>query len=65
MVRILPNPRKGSGTGSPKYQLNLKQSIVFGEKVSLREIGRIFFVKIRNFKLWKMPKLLNFWFPEG
>jgi len=21
--------------------------------------------KLRNFKLWKMPKLLNFRFPEG
>ena len=25
----------------------------------------IFFIKIRNFKLWETPKLLNFRFPEG
>ena len=31
----------------------------------LREIGRIFSIEIRNMKLWKMPKLLNFTFPEG
>ena len=37
---------------------------VFGVK-SLREIGRIFSTEIRNFKLWKMPKLLNFRLPEG
>ena len=29
-------------------------------KLSLREIGRIFSIKIRNFELWRMPKLLNF-----
>jgi len=38
-------------------------SKIFG--VSLKEIGRIFSIKIRNFQLWKMPKLLNFKFPEG
>jgi len=43
---------------------NPLQPEVFGEKFSFREIGRIFSVKIRNFKLWKMPKLLNFTFPE-
>jgi len=38
---------------------------VFGMKFSLREVGGIFSTKIRNFKLWKMPKLLNFMFSEG
>jgi len=38
---------------------------VFGVKFSLREIGRIFSIKIRNFKLWKMPKLLNLKFLGG
>ena len=33
--------------------------------VSLREIGRIFAIKLRNFKLRKMPKYLNFRFPKG
>jgi len=32
---------------------------VFGLKLSLKEIRRIFTTKKRNFKLWKMPKLLN------
>ena len=34
-------------------------------KFSLREIRGIFPIKLRNFKLWKMTKLLNFRFPEG
>jgi len=34
-------------------------------KFSLREIGRIFSIKIPNFKLWEMPKILNLRFPEG
>jgi len=42
-----------------------KQPKVFGVKFSLREIGGIFFIKIRNFKLWKIPKLINFGFPAG
>jgi len=29
---------------------------LFGVKFSLREIQRIFSIKIRNFKLWEMPK---------
>jgi len=31
------------------------QPKVFGVKFSLREIERIFYIDIRNFKLWKMP----------
>jgi len=42
----------------------LKQPKVFGVK-SLREIGRIFSIQTRNFKLGKMPKSINFRFPEG
>jgi len=34
-------------------------------KFSYREIGKDFFIKIRNFKLWKMSKLLDSRFPEG
>jgi len=33
-------------------------------KFSLAEI-RTFLIKIRNFKLWEMPKLSNFRFPEA
>jgi len=33
-------------------------------KFTLREIGRVFSIEIRNIKLWKMPKLLNFRFLE-
>jgi len=34
-------------------------------KLDLRETGRIFYTITRNFKLWEMPKLLNFRFLEG
>jgi len=34
-------------------------------KFSLREVGRKFSIELRNFKVWKMPKLLNFRFSEG
>ena len=34
-------------------------------KFRLTENGRIFSTKIRSFKFWKMPKLLNLRFPEG
>jgi len=34
-------------------------------KFSLREIGRIISIKIRNFKLWKRRKLINIRLPEG
>ena len=37
----------------------------FGVKFSSREIESIVTIEIRNFKLWEMPKLLNFRFPEG
>jgi len=45
--------------------VNPKQPKVLGLKFSLGDIGRIFAIKICNFKLWKMPKLLNFRFPDG
>jgi len=37
----------------------------FKVKFGLREIQRIFTIELRYFKLWKMPKLLNFRFPEA
>jgi len=39
------------------FNLNPLQPKVFGVKFSFREIGRIFLTKIRNLKLFKMPKL--------
>jgi len=40
---------------SPKYlEWNLAEE----------KLGGIFYFHIRNFKLWKMPKLLNYKFPE-
>jgi len=33
-------------------------------KISLRANEKIFPIKLRNFKLWKMPELLNSRFPE-
>jgi len=44
--------------------LKPQQPKVFGVKFSLREIRRIFAIKLRNFELWKMPKSLNLRFPE-
>jgi len=44
---------------------NPKQPKVFVVKFSSRKIERIFLIEIRNFKLWKMPKLLNFRFRDG
>ena len=38
-------------------KVNLLQPKVLGVKFGLRELGRIFFIKIRNFKLLKMLKL--------
>jgi len=56
----------GSNHGIPFLNsINPLQPKVFGVKFRFREIGRIFPTKIRNFKLCKMPKLLNFRFPEG
>jgi len=46
-------------------QFNPQQPKVFGIKFGSREIKKIFSIELRNFKLWKMPKLLNFRFPEG
>jgi len=43
--------------------INPEQPKVFGVKFSLREIERIFSIEVRNSKLWKMPKQLNFRFP--
>jgi len=40
------------------------QHKVFGVKLGLREIENIFSTIIHNFKLLKMPKLLNFRFLE-
>jgi len=34
-------------------------------EIQLKRNGKDFFIKIRNFKLWKMPKQLNLRFPEG
>jgi len=47
------------------FAINPYSLKVFGVKFGLRKIGRIFSIKIRNIKLWKMPKLLNFVFTEG
>ena len=44
---------------------NPKQPKVFRVKINFREIWGIFAIKLRNFKLTEMPKLLNFRFPEG
>jgi len=35
------------------------------EKFSLREIRTIFRIELRDLKLWEMPELLNFRFPQG
>jgi len=45
--------------------INPYQPKVFEVKFRLREIGKILFTKISNFKLWKIPKVLNLRFPEG
>jgi len=47
------------------HYVNPWQPKVFGVKFSLREIRRTFPIKLRNLKLWKMPKLLIFRFPQG
>jgi len=47
------------------FNVNPQQPRVFRVKFSFREIGGTFSTKIRNFKLWEMPKLLNFRFSEG
>jgi len=58
-----PMKRKGKyNGGSGLTVLELIHSIWSG---SFREIGSIFPIKILNFKLWKMPKLLHLRFPEG
>jgi len=50
---------------SIKTSINPKQPKVFGEKLSLSEIGSIFSTEVRNFKLWEMPKLFNLSFQKG
>jgi len=52
-------------TSQLSHYLNPQQPKVFRAKFSLRGIGRFFPIKIRNFKLWKMPELIIFSFPEG
>jgi len=39
-----------------------QQPELFGVKFSLKEYPRIFSIKLHHFKLWKMPKILNFRF---
>jgi len=46
------------------FLVNPQQPKITGVKFSSEEIGRIFSTKIRDFKLWKMPQLLNFRLPE-
>jgi len=46
------------------YLINPQQPKVFGVKFSLGKIRRTFPIILRNFERWKMPKLLNFRFPE-
>jgi len=47
------------------FFFNPQQPKIFGVKFSLRAIKRIFLIKLRNSKLWKMSKLLNFRLSEG
>jgi len=54
-----------TGHSLRSVNINPQQPKVFGVKFSLGEIRGIFHIKLGNFKLWKMPKLLNFKFPEG
>jgi len=44
--------------------VNPQQPKVFGAKFRLKEVRRIFLIELRNFKLWKMPKLLTLRFLE-
>jgi len=65
--------KRGNYVSMKRNQLNILdkiclvplQPIVFGVKFSFKKMGRIFSIKIRNFKIWEMPKLLNFRTPEG
>jgi len=47
-----------------KNRILIHSSPYFGVKFSFREIRRILLIKLRNFKLWEIPKSLNSWFPE-
>jgi len=49
-----------AGNQSPLLPLNPLRLRLLAVKFSLREIGKIFSIEIRNFKPWKMPKLLKF-----
>jgi len=46
-----------------------KKIVSTGFKITAQSISTetesIFSIKLRNFKLWKTPKQLNFRFPEG
>ena len=61
-VSVSPNWKKSNWPayyfgGSSRSTHNSFCSLqVFGVKFSLRDIERVFHFKIRNFKLWKMPK---------
>jgi len=54
-IHVVPNTTI-DGARSHYLCLSPSRGGEFGVKFSLREIGRIFHIKIRNFKLWKMPK---------
>ena len=49
---------------SPKF-LEWKLAQEKFERFSHERRAMIFPIKLRNYKLWKMPKLSNFMFPEG
>ena len=60
-MALIAEIQKGSfltSFGRPRYA----GILVF---LVLREIRKVFPMKLRNFKLRKMPKLLNSRFPEG
>jgi len=54
-------PRRCAGNSI----INPKQPKVFEVKFSFREIRRISPIKSRSFRLWKLPELFDFRFPEG
>jgi len=64
----IPFPSAFGGRNSQKSQPTLLPVIEtkdYWNVVAANIIFAIFSTKIRSFKLWKMPKLLNFGFPEG
>ena len=69
---FIPNQIQTFSRARPQYitpfaarVVNPQQPKEFGVKFSLREIRRTLPIKLRNFNIWKMPKVLNFRFPEG